>query len=116
MDEFKLRYFEACLEKGFDNEQIHYLNGLDKSGMSERILALDNYVFIDSLAFKTTRDVEKVSSMAGGQIAEGSEGKHVYSECLSNYQSKWLDKLAKKKYREAKKSAMRYYRQRIEIP
>lgn len=107
--QFRLRYFEACLAKGFDNDEIRYLNGLDKSGMSDRILALEDYQYIDSLAFRTTRNVEQVSSLTGGQIAEGSEGKHVYSQCLENYQSTWLNKLAKKRFKKAKNNAMHFY-------
>lgn len=74
------------------------MNELDKSEATDRILTVDNYALIDSFAYETTRNVQRVSSLTEGQIAEGAEGKHVYSKCLDNYRSKWRNRHASSKF------------------
>nr|WP_315175382.1 hypothetical protein [uncultured Flavobacterium sp.] len=95
IDEFKLKYFAGCLKHGFDNSnEIRKLLEIDKSGYGELILG-EKYFFIDSLARITAKKIKLDSLNSIGRKAEGSAGKHVFSECLCNYNSKWLDSIAK---------------------
>ena len=96
IDEFKLFYFKMCLESGFDNQEIKILNSIDKSGMTDMPLGLHTYKMIDSL---TVTSVFRMVSKEG-EGAEGAAGKHVYSECLSTYNSKWLDSVANAEYKK----------------
>ena len=91
LNEFKLFYFKSCLKHGFDNnESIKALNNIDNSGYAEPILGM-TYLTIDSLA----KFEYKKMYRAEGEVAEGAEGMHVYSTCLTAYTSKWLDSLAR---------------------
>ena len=93
--EFKFAYFAGCLKHGFDNSnEIRKLLEIDKSGYGELILG-EKYFFIDSLARITAKKIKLDSLNSIGKVAEGTEGKQVFSECLCNYNSKWLDSIAK---------------------
>lgn len=105
IEEFKLVYFKACLKNSFDNEAIRYLNNIDRSGMTEPILGTRVYAMIDSLSKITISKDYKY-----GEVAEGAEGKHIYSECLRIYQSKWLDSIAQTEYKKMKKIEMDFYK------
>jgi|GEM_PF-1174565 len=107
IEEFKMVYFKACLQNSFDNEAIKQLNHIDRSGMTEPILGTDVYPMIDSLANTTAAKVYKRSD-ENGEIAEGAEGKHVYSECLAAYQSKWLDSIANAAYKKQNEAWKEY--------
>ncbi|TRX29907.1 hypothetical protein FNW52_20470 [Flavobacterium sp. ZT3R18] len=100
IEEFKFAYFAACLNHGFDNsKEIKKLFEIDKSGYGELILG-EKYFFVDSLARITAKKIKLDSLNSIGRKAEGSDGKHVFSECLCTYNSKWLDSIAKSENRK----------------
>lgn len=100
IEEFKFTYFAGCLNHGFDNsKEIKKLFEIDKSGSGELILG-DKYLLIDSLTRVTAKKIKLDSLNSIGRVAEGSEGKHVFSECLCKFNSKWLDSIAKSEYRK----------------
>jgi hypothetical protein len=100
IEEFKFRYYEGCLKYGFNNSaEINKLLKEDQSGFSELILG-DRYIVIDSLARVAGAKMQADSASSVGKRAEGAQGKRVFSTCLSSYESKWLDSLARDAYKK----------------
>lgn len=91
-------YFCDCLKHSFGNsDEIKKILKADNSRYSELILG-DNYLLIDSLAIKTAEKIDKDSVDYSMGKAESANGKKIFSECLLNYNSEWLNALAKKEY------------------
>ena len=101
INEFKLTYFRQMLIKGYNNSNaVQEIISKDNSGFAEIILSEDDYKLIDSLA---TIDNEKmkIDSSLGNKRAEGSQGKRPLGFILYRYNSKWLDSLANKRYKNS---------------
>lgn len=101
--EVKLVYFKNCLKNSFDNDAIKKLNRIDKSTMTDAPLGIQLYEKLDSLAEYTAKKIIQDSIQVKGRVAEGAEGKHVYTTCLNEYKSHWLDSLARVEYKKNKK-------------
>ncbi len=98
--EFKYRYFASCVKNGFDNsKEVQTLFEVDNSGYGEPILG-DKYLLIDSIAKITAKKIKLDSVNSIGKIAEGVQGKKVFSTCLCEYNSNWLDSIAKNEYKK----------------
>ena len=103
INEFKFFYFRNCLKNGFNNSvEINKLLIFDKSGYGEYILG-NGYVMIDSLTKINEQKMKLDSLNSIGRVAEGTEGKKVLSTCLCNYNSKWLDSIAKSEFKKMEK-------------
>ena len=101
---FKQTYYLACLKYGFNNSpEINKLLKEDKSGFGELILG-EQYFYIDSLARMAAERMKDDSVRTAGKRAEGADGKRVFSTTLHDYNSKWLNTLAKKAWRDSRKS------------
>lgn len=101
IDQFKLTYFRQILRKGYNNsEAIQEILSLDNSGFTEPILTQDDYKLIDSL---TTADNErmKIDSTEGDRRAEGAQGKRPLDFTLDRLNSKWLDSIANRRYKNS---------------
>lgn len=101
IDQFKLTYFRQILIKGHNNSKaIQEIISSDHSGFSESILTGDDYKLLDSL---TTADNEKMKmdSVQGNRRAEGAEGKRPLGFILARLNSKWLDSIANKHYKNS---------------
>jgi hypothetical protein len=101
IDQFRLIYFRKILIKSFNNsKEIQEISKTDHSGFTEPILTESDYKFIDSL---TTIDNEKmkIDSTFGNRRAEGSQGKRPFGYILEKIKSKWLDSIAKKRYKNS---------------
>lgn len=101
MDQFKLTYFQKMLTKGYNNSKaVQEIIQLDHSGFKEPILSQEDYQLIDSL---TNIDHQKMilDSAQGFRRAEGAQGKRPLMFILDKYSSKWLDSLAKRRYKSS---------------
>lgn len=99
MDEFKLTYFKKLLIKSYNNSKtVSEIFSLDHSSFTELILSEDDYKLIDSL---TTIDNQYLvaDSLEGYRRAEGSNGKRPLGYIMNKLQSKWLDDLAKRRFK-----------------
>lgn len=97
---FKLTYYRKLMIKGFNNsEEIKSLISSDRSGFSEILLSIDDYKLIDSLTNKDNQIMLNDSINNIGRVAEGCEGKRVLEFSLNKYNSKWIDDLAKQRYK-----------------
>lgn len=94
--DFKMAYFKNCLKYRFHNNEIIILNELDGSGWYEPLIGTATYSFLDSLAFE--RNANRALQVERCLIIP--KGNPIYEDCLCDYNSKWLDKLAVKKYKE----------------
>lgn len=103
IDQFKLTYFRSVLLKCYNNsEDIENIIHLDKSGFTEPILTIADYHLIDSLTTADNIKLVEDSTISIGRVAEGAEGKHILGFVMKKLQSKWLDNLAKSRYKYAK--------------
>lgn len=103
IDDFKLTYLQKCLIRGFNNtEEIRNIIYNDHSGFSENLFTLEDYNIIDSFVKIDNEIMVKDSANSIGRVAEGAEGKRVLSYALYRYQSKWLDSLAKARWKLSK--------------
>jgi hypothetical protein len=96
--QFKLTYFRAVLLKSYNKSAaVREIIELDHSGFTESILTERDSQLIDSLA---TADNEtlKADSTQGDQRAEGAQGKRPLGYILERLDSKWLDRLAIKRF------------------
>ncbi|RYF99687.1 MAG: hypothetical protein EOO07_36430 [Chitinophagaceae bacterium] len=75
----------------------------DKSGFSEPILAEVDYRFIDSLT-TVEKNFLKADSIKNLGKAEGSDGKHVLDFLIRKIENGEVNKIAKNRYRRAKKN------------
>jgi hypothetical protein len=100
VDQFKLTYFRQLLRNSYNNSAaIEEIIRSDHSGFTEPILlTTDDYKLIDSLT-AIDNDKMKIDSTAGLQRAEGSQGKRPLGFILYQLNSKWLDSLAKKRFK-----------------
>jgi hypothetical protein len=99
IDQFKLTYFRKLLKKGYNNTPaIQEIIREDHSGFAEPVLTDDDFMLIDSL---TTVDNQQmvIDSINGKHRAEGSKGKRPFGVIIEKLESKWLDSLAKKRYK-----------------
>jgi hypothetical protein len=100
IDDFKLIYFKKLLIAGYNNtDEVKNMVRSDQSGFSEPILTTEDYELIDSLVTADNIRMTQDSIKRVGRVAEGSEGKHVFGYALNKYQSKWLDQLAKERFK-----------------
>lgn len=101
---FKMSYFYSVLREDFNNsEAFKSIFDNQFSGYGENILSVEDEKLLKNFAkeanLKLTRDsIERI-----GRVGEGSEGKHVIAYALEEYNSKWLDSLAKARYKFFKK-------------
>jgi hypothetical protein len=97
---FKLTYFKTLLIAGYNNtNEIKSIVVADQSGYSESILSIEDYDLIDSLVQLDNHTMILDSINRIGKVAEGTEGKHVFGYALNKYQSNWLDKLSKERFK-----------------
>lgn len=99
LDQFKLIYFRQLLIKSYNNSNaIREIIDADHSGFTEPLLTEEDYKIIDSL---TTIDNKYLvaDSIEGSRRAEGSQGKRPLGFIMSKQSSKWLDSLAKNRFK-----------------
>jgi hypothetical protein len=97
---FKLTYFTKILIVGFNNsEAIKAKIAKDGSGYGEPLLSAEDYRLIDSFIIIDNAKMVQDSINRIGKFSEGIQGKHVLTTALYKFQSKWLDNLAKERYR-----------------
>jgi hypothetical protein len=100
LDQFKLKYTRRLLKAGFNNStSINSILETDPKGFTEPILSKSDYQLIDSLVFEDNLFMMADSTNRIGMVAEGAEGKHVLGYLIGKYESKWLDSLAKVRYK-----------------
>ena len=108
INEVKLKYFSGCLRYGYnDSKEIRKVLQSDHSGYSELILGT-RYFYIDSLAKKAGERMKLDSINRRGRVAEGADGKQILSTCLCDYESKWLDSLARQEYKRYQQQEKKY--------
>ncbi len=89
------------LTKSFNKSKaIEEIISSDYSGFTEPILTAGDYALIDSL---TTADNEimKIDSANGHLRAEGAQGKRPLGLILKKLNSKWMDSIANKRYKNS---------------
>lgn len=99
LDQFKLIYFRQLLIKSYNNSNaVREIIDADHSGFTEPLLTAEDYKIIDSL---TTIDNKYLvtDSIEGSRRAEGSQGKRPLGFIMSKQSSKWLDSLAKNRFK-----------------
>ena len=100
---FKIIYFKKSLIQGFNNtEEVRNFISKDNSGFSENILTLEDYHIVDSFIKIDNYIMIKDSIGSIGRVAEGAEGKQVFTNALYKFNSKWLDSLAKARWKLSK--------------
>jgi hypothetical protein len=93
--DFKITYFQKLLLVGYNNsKEISTIVRNDQSGFGEIILSVDDFRILDSIV-NAHNKIMIVDSINGKMRAEGTQGKRVLGFALNNYNSKWLDSLAK---------------------
>ncbi len=102
IDQFKLTYLRKVLRAGFNqSEAINNLVEFDRSGFTEPLLSEEDYRLIDSLVYIDNLQMMADSTNSIGRVAEGAEGKHVFGFILNKLESKWIDSLAKRRYKSS---------------
>jgi len=103
VEQFKLIYFRQILTKSYNNSKaIQEIISSDHSGFTEPILTEDDYKLIDSLSTVDNQRMQIDSTQSIGRVAEGAEGKHTLGFILGKLQSKWLDSIANKRYKNSR--------------
>ena len=98
--QFKLTYTRRLLQIGFNNStSINNILDTDPRGFTERILSDADYHLIDSLVYRDNQIMITDSTNRIGMVAEGAEGKSVFDYLISKYESKWIDSVAKVRYK-----------------
>jgi hypothetical protein len=106
---FKMAYFSSVLKEGFNNsEAIKSIVDNQFSGYGEPILYPEDLKLINDFAKEANVKLTKDSIERIGRVAEGAEGKYVIAYAIEAYNSKWLDSLAKARYKYFKKIYRRY--------
>jgi hypothetical protein len=101
IDQFKLTYFRQILSKGYNNSKaIQEIINSDHSGFTEPILTEDDYRLIDSLT-KVDNQQMVIDSTNGNRRAEGAQGKRPLGFIFVKLNSKWLDSVANKRYKNS---------------
>lgn len=102
IDQFKLTYSRKLLQAGFNNsEEINSLIKFDNSGFTEPVLSKEDYQLIESIVQADNLQMRADSIARIGRVSEGAEGKHVFSFLLHKLEGKWLDSLAKQRYKQS---------------
>lgn len=102
ISQFKLTYFQKVLAAGFNNsEAVKDLIRFDRSGFTEPILSEYDYRLIDSLVYLDNQYLVQDSTASIGTVAEGAQGKHVLGYILHRLESKWLDSVATRRYKQS---------------
>lgn len=97
---FKMNYFQRLLLEGFNrSDEIKNILILDRSGYGEPILSNQDIKITDSLVKIDNEIMVQDSLNSIGRVGEGAQGKHVFAYALYRYQGKWLDSLAKERYK-----------------
>jgi hypothetical protein len=100
LNQFKLVYTRKLLQAGFNNStSINSILETDPKGFTERILSDADYHLIDSLVYLDNQIMKTDSTNRIGMVAEGAEGKHVISYLINKFENKWIDSLAKERYK-----------------
>ncbi len=100
LEQFKIIYTRRLLQVGFNNStSINSILDTDPRGFTEPILSKSDYELIDSLVFEDNLFMMADSTNRIGRVAEGAEGKHVLGYLIGKYESKWIDSLAKIRYK-----------------
>ncbi len=98
--QFKLTYFKKLLQAGFNNsEAVKSIITFDNSGFTEPVLTNEDYQLIERLVQADQQQMRADSVARIGRVAEGAEGKHVFSHIITKLEGKWLDSLAKERYK-----------------
>ena len=101
IDQFKLTYLRRLLIKGYNNSAaIQEIINFDRSGFTEPILLEEDLKLIDSLTNIDNQNM-MIDSAEGIHRAEGSQGKRPLGFTFGKLQSKWLDSLARKRYKRS---------------
>jgi hypothetical protein len=104
IDDFKITYFKKLLLAGYNqSDAVKSLIRSDQSGFGEIILSPDDYNMLDSIV-RIDNAIMVKDSLNGNRRAEGTQGKRVLGYALKQYESKWLDSLAKVRYYIYKKA------------
>ena len=102
IDQFKLTYFRQLLIKGYNNSKaIQEIIKADHSGFTEHLLTIDDYRIIDSLTSVDNQKIKADSISRIGRVAEGAAGNHTLGYILNKLESKWLDSMANKRYKNS---------------
>lgn len=102
IDQFKLTYFRQLLIKGYNNSKaIQEIINEDHSGFTEPILTIDDYKIIDSLTSVDNQKIKTDSINRIGRVAEGAAGNHTLGFIMDKLESKWLDSIANKRYKNS---------------
>lgn len=102
IDQFKFVYLRQALLAGYNNSAaISEVLSQDHGGFTERILTIADDHLIDSLASALNEELIADSLAGKNMRAEGADGKRPLYFILDRYQSKWLDSLAKKRYKQS---------------
>lgn len=97
---FKITYFRQLLTEAFGNsDAIREALATDHSGFGEPILSIQDLALIDSFTKVDNQVIVLDSVDRVGRVGEGAQGKQILSFALFRYQSKWLDSLAKVRYK-----------------
>ncbi len=97
--DFKITYFKQLLLEGFNKSEAikEVLNNDASKGLSDSQLSLQDIEIINHYAKMGNIEMEKASIKNPG-MAEGSEGKYVFSFALERFNSQWLDSLSNARY------------------
>ena len=108
---YKLTYFRKLLLEGFNHSDAvkNILNNDASKGIADPGLSTYDNEFLDSCVKADNLQIIKDSVRRDllfkqGKIAEGNQGKYVFSYALERFNSKWLDSLAIARYRIYKKA------------
>lgn len=102
IDQFKLTYLRKILIKAYNNPKaIQEIIQSDHSGFTEPILTLNDEKLIDSLTTIDNLSMQMDSTNSIGRVAEGAEGKHTLGFIPDKLKSKWLDSIARKRYKKS---------------
>jgi hypothetical protein len=109
---FKITYFRQLLTEAFGNSDAirealatdhsgfgEPILSIDHSGFGEPILSIQDLALIDSFSKVDNQVIVLDSVDRVGRVGEGAQGKQILSFALFRYQSKWLDSLAKVRYK-----------------
>jgi len=100
IEQFRLTYFRKILQAGFNqSEAINSIIKFDMSGFTEPLLSEEDYKLIDSIVYIDNLKMKTDSINRIGRVAEGAEGKHVFGFVLDKLRNKYIDSIAKKRYK-----------------
>ncbi len=111
LQHFKMQYFKQMVLAGLNNtNEIIKIFDIDKSFPTELFLSGDDLPLIDSLALADNKIMIQDSINSIGK-ANTVQGKKVFSYALNKYNSKGLDKMAKKRYKTFYKRELKKHHQ-----